>query len=94
MTNNTKTRTRRKYMAELKAKVAKEAAKERKTLSELSKKYEVHPNLVTERKNQPKEQSASLFKEQKEGIDVDKDRLMAKVSKTFGSLAMEGRFQK
>ena len=47
MTNNTKTRSRRKFTAEFKAKVAMEALQERLTLSELSKKYEVHPNLIT-----------------------------------------------
>lgn len=41
---NTKTRSRRKFTTEFKARVAMEALQERLTLSELSKKYEVHPN--------------------------------------------------
>ena len=49
---NTKTRSRRKFPAEFKAKVAMEALQERLTLSELSKKHEVHPNLITKWKNQ------------------------------------------
>ena len=60
---NTKTRSRRKFTAEFKAKVAMEALQEKLTLSELSKKYEVHPNLITKWKNQLKEQSTSVFKE-------------------------------
>ena len=56
---NTKTRSRRKFTAEFKAKVAMEALQERLTLSELSKKYEVHPNLITKWKNQLK------------GLDID-----------------------
>ena len=43
---NKKTRSRRKFTAEFKAKVAMEALQEKLTLSELSKKYEVHPNLI------------------------------------------------
>lgn len=56
---NTKTRSRRKFTAEFKAKVAMEALQEKLTLSELSKKYEVHPNLITKWKN--------LLK----GLDID-----------------------
>lgn len=65
---NTKTRSRRKFTAEFKAKVAMEALQEKLTLSELSKKYEVHPSLITKWKNQLKEQSTSVFKERGEGI--------------------------
>jgi len=42
MTNKT---SRRKFTAAFKAKVAMEALHERSTLSELSKRYEVHPKL-------------------------------------------------
>jgi transposase-like protein len=44
---STKT-SRRKFTAEFKAKVAMEALRERLTLSELSKRYEVHPNLIAQ----------------------------------------------
>ena len=37
---------RRKYSSEFKSKVAIESLKERLTLSELSKRHEVHPNLI------------------------------------------------
>ena len=72
---NTKTRSRRKFTAEFKAKVAMEALQERLTLSELSKKHEVHPNLITKWKNQLKEQSSSVFKERGEAAESDKDKL-------------------
>lgn len=39
--------TRRKFTAEFKAKVAIEAIKEIKTVSELAQIYQVHPNLIT-----------------------------------------------
>lgn len=73
---NTKTRSRRKFTAEFKAKVAMEALQEKLTLSELSKKYEVHPNLITKWKNQLKEQSTSVFKERGEATDDAKDKLI------------------
>ena len=37
---------RRKFSADFKAKVVIEALKERSTIEELSKKYEVHPNQI------------------------------------------------
>jgi len=40
-------KSRRKFTAEFKAKVAIEAIKEIKTLSELAQIYQVHPNLIT-----------------------------------------------
>lgn len=94
MTNNTKTRSRRKYTAEFKARVAMEALQERFTLSELSKKYEVHPDMIAKWKNQMKEQSTSVFRERGDGSDADKERLIAELYKTIGSLTMDVEFQK
>jgi len=39
--------SRRKFSGAFKAKVAIEALKERETLSELSKKFEVHPTIIS-----------------------------------------------
>ena len=38
---------RRKFTAAFKARVALSALKERETLTELSRRYEVHPNLIS-----------------------------------------------
>lgn len=45
-------RTRRKFSSAFKAKVALEALKERKTLSELSKEFELHPNQISQWKKE------------------------------------------
>jgi len=45
-------KTRRKFSAGFKAKVAIEALKERSTLAELSKKYELHVNQITQWKRE------------------------------------------
>ncbi len=41
-------KSRRKFSAEFKARVALEAIKEQSTLAELAVKYEIHPNQITE----------------------------------------------
>lgn len=40
-------RSRRKFTADFKAKVVIEALKERSTLEEIARKYEIHPNQIT-----------------------------------------------
>ena len=40
-------KTRRKFTSEFKAKVALDALKERSSLAELAKKYELHPNQIS-----------------------------------------------
>ena len=39
-------KTRRKFSADFKAKVVIEALKERSTMEELSRKYEIHPTQI------------------------------------------------
>lgn len=53
---------RASYKSEFKAKVALEALKEQKTLSELSSEFEVHSNQVSQWKKQLKDGAVDLFK--------------------------------
>ena len=82
-------RPRRNHSAIFKAKVAVDAIKADKTLSELAKAYDVHPNQIVDWKNQLLERAASVF-----GADsaaaptVDLKELHAKI----GQLTLENDF--
>lgn len=84
--------SRRKFSGAFKAQVAIEALKERETLSELSKKFEVHPQMISKWKQEFIERAAEIFEtkspEQQEKVDVDK--LYAKI----GQLEVERDFLK
>ena len=54
-------RTRRKFTAEFKAKVALEAIKGQETINQIAARYEVHPHQVTQWKQQLLRQSAQAF---------------------------------
>jgi len=52
---------RNRYSAEFKAKVAMAALREEETLSELSSRFGVHPNLITKWKRQAADGLVELF---------------------------------
>ena len=52
---------RRKFSADFKAKVAIEALKERETLAELSKRFEVQANLISKWKKEFLSRSSEIF---------------------------------
>ena len=54
-------KVRRKFEASFKAHVAIEALKERQTLSELAVKYDLHPNQISQWKQEFVEKSVSIF---------------------------------
>jgi transposase len=85
-------RTRRKFTGAFKAKVAIEALKERESLTELSKHYEVHPNIISKWKKEFLENSANVFDQQSKEAEkeIDIDKLYAKI----GQLEIENDFLK
>ncbi|MDJ1481454.1 transposase [Cytophagaceae bacterium YF14B1] len=54
---------RKKYTASFKAKVALEAIKDKQTLAELSKKFEVHANMISSRWHARSRLEARVFGE-------------------------------
>ena len=86
-------KTRRNFTAVFKAKVATEAIKERDSLAELSKRFEVHPNIISKWKQEFQERSVDVFDNKKSdasGSELDLEKLYAKI----GQLEMENDFLK
>ena len=64
---------------------------ERESLAELSKRFEVHPNMISKWKQEFIEHSAEVFEKKKEVEDgVDLEKLYTKI----GELEMENGFFK
>jgi len=82
---------RRKFSGAFKAKVALEALKERETLAELSKRFEVHPNMIGKWKQEFLDRSAEVFdKKSDSDTEIDPEKLYAKI----GQLEIENDFLK
>ncbi len=83
---------RQKHSSAFKAKVALEALQERESLSELARKYEIHPNMINRWKKEFLERAPEVFSKphpQKQA-ETDLEKLYAKI----GQLEMEKEFLK
>ena len=82
-------RPRRNHSPAFKAKVAVDAIRGEKTLAELAKLHDVHPNQITDWKNQLLERAAGVFgAETASEPKVDLKELHAKI----GQLTLENDF--
>lgn len=83
---------RRKFTSAFKARVAIEALKERESLAELAKRFEVHPNIISKWKQEFISRSSEIFETQPPEVDfeAEQDRLHAKI----GRLEMENEWLK
>ncbi len=81
-------RPRRNHSAAFKAKVALEAMKGEHTLVELSERFEVHPNQITEWKKLLMDRASEIFNKGKPSRAPDIKELHAKIVQ----LAMENDF--
>lgn len=87
---------RKTFSPSFKAKVAIEAIREEKSISELSTQFEVHPNMIRAWKKQFLSESESIFvdkrksKNRKSDSEQDPDQLF----KQIGQLKVENDFLK
>ena len=89
-------RTRRKFSSAHKAKVAIEAIKEQRTISEIAQEYEVHPNQVSQWKREFLERSAQVFEgDKKQAEEIERLELEQRVAhERIGRLTIENEFFK
>jgi len=80
---------RRQFSAEFKFKVALEAAKGTKTISELSSESGVHPNQIGQWKGQLLEDGATIFKNNAARQQRVHEKLEAELYEQIGRLKME-----
>ena len=72
-------RPRRNHSAVFKAKVALDAVRGEKTLAELAKLHDVHPNQITDWKSQLLERASSVFGAEAAEAPIDLKELHAKI---------------
>jgi transposase len=82
---------RKNYSAEFKARVAIEAIKGEKTISQIASEFKIHPNLVSKWKRQFLENSYKIF-----SLEGDKEKELEKtideLYKQIGQLKVERDF--
>ena len=83
---------RKRYSSGFKAKVALEAVKGELTLSELSQKYEVHPNMITKWKSQFIIEAPKIFADKRRKENKSKEVSVDDLYKQIGVLQVERDF--
>ncbi len=83
---------RRRFSAEYKARVALEALVGDQTLSELSHKHGVHPNMIAAWKRQAKENLPEIFTTGPSPTAADKDAEIKRLHEKIGKLTVEVDF--
>ena len=81
--------TRKPYSAAFKARVALEAAKHTRTLTELSKTFQVHPVQISQWKKQLLDGAESLFGDGRRREHDQSEALQAELYQQIGRLNME-----
>src|SRR5258705_13438915 len=84
-----KKRQRKTYTTEFKVKIALEAIKGQRTISEIATHYGVHPNMVTQWKKQVIESLPEVFSTRRERVAEDQESLKAQLYQQIGQLKVE-----
>lgn len=86
--------TRRKFSPEFKANVVLEALRERRTVEDIARQYELHPNQITQWKKEATSRLSLVFErgsESRPGVSEDQsEKLYAQI----GQLKVENDFLK
>jgi putative transposase len=82
-------RTRRRFTADFKAKVALEAVKGQKTVAELAGEYEVHTNQISQWKKQLLESLPEVFGRRREQDAAKQQELTDRLYQQIGQLKVE-----
>lgn len=85
-------RTRRRFTAEFKAKIALEALQGHHTVSELATKHDLHPNLITQWKRQAIAKLAKVFDDKTPDVQANRDAEVTKLHAKIGQLVVERDF--
>lgn len=85
-------KTRRRFSAEFKAKVALEAIREERTVSELAARHQLHPNQITQWKRQAIEKLAKVFDDKVGETQANRDAEVNKLHAKIGQLVVERDF--
>jgi len=80
---------RKRYNGAFKARVALEAVKAEKTISEISSEYGVHPGQVRQWRNQLLKELPSIFTDRKKKAEIERDNLEAELYRQIGQLKVE-----
>ena len=83
---------RRKHSAEFKARVALEAIKGVKTLSEIAREYEIHPVMVGKWKTEMLDRLPELFEGNTSTKNKDTEKEQEQLHRKVGQLTMEVDF--
>ena len=85
-------KTRRRFSAEFKAKVALEAIRGERTISEMATKHQLHPNQITQWKRQAIENLAKAFDDKASDAQVGREAEVTKLHAKIGQLVVERDF--